>query len=142
MIQIEDHARNRGSCAVLPGAHPAHAVHVDVFLSFAGSGGAGKVEQNPVWVYGCLNRRLNRRAQRHFDAQAAPISRHRHILDGGRASAVLGHGIRHQEHIDREMFLNGGHVFLTIGSAPLPSRVAACLISLLAHLWPIRADLP
>lgn len=131
LIQIENDAGNRRKGAVLANAQPAHAIRVDLFLGSAVGDGAGKVEENPVRVYGRLNRRLNRRTERHFHAQAAAVPRYRNSLHGrGPGCVLLRGGGRHQEHPYCEMFANGHHIFATLASAPLESRAAACLLTI------------
>ena len=105
---------------MLANAQPAHAIHVDLFLGIAVRYGARKVEKNPVRIYGRLNRRLNRRAERHFHTQADAVPRYRHTLHGcGPGWVLLRGGGRHQEHRDCEMFANCHHIFVTLASAPL-----------------------
>lgn len=117
---------------MLPRTNAAQAVQVDNRLSLTGRCDSGKIEQNPIWIHRGLNRWLHPGAQRNFDTQPASIPGYGHILHGCIAGTALPESTGHQEHCDREMSLNGVHVPLP-GSAPLNSRVAACLIHLSAH---------
>lgn len=81
MIQIEHDARYGRFGAVLAGAHPADTIHANLFFYSVWSDGAGKVEENAVWIYRGLNRRLNGRAKRHFHAQVGAVGRRGHVFD-------------------------------------------------------------
>lgn len=96
---------------MLTRAHPAHAIRVYFFLRFGVGDGARKIEQNPVWVYGCLNRRLHRRTQCHLDSYATSVAPNGYILYSRGSTCTLRDGTRHQEQGDRELLWNGGHVF-------------------------------
>lgn len=121
-------------------AHSAYSVRIHLFLRIAVRDCAGKIEQNPVRMDSGLNRRLNWGTERDFHAHIASIPRHPHILYRRRSAWDLRRGGRRQEHKDREMFPNGRHLFLTLASARLDFRVAACLILLVAHRGPTRDD--
>jgi hypothetical protein len=120
LVEIEYNPRNGRGPAVLASAHTAHPVGVNILFSFAVRDGAGKVEQNPVWIDRGFNRWLHRRTQRHFHSQAAAISCYRDVLYScGCPACALRQGARHQEHARYEMFADRRHIVSTLASAPI-----------------------
>lgn len=75
LIEIDYDPSYKRFGAVLAGANPENAIHIyrDV-LCVVSADYAGKVKQDPVWIFSRLNRWRHGSTELDFDAQAAALS--------------------------------------------------------------------